>query len=450
MRREYRMGHRPDPETGIAHRGTRVSLFNILLTTVALATLLNYIVNQIPRVAEWGLPRWAVVLGSVVAVASLVYLYAYVDDKYVGKRKIAISLLLLYAVHGRKRRVEIGVRRSYPVTREARQAWATRFKNGLALSERKAERLEQGEVGEPVQKKPKPRFTTEIQDEHLALVRHLLAVYLARYGRHTGSVEAIHSPMRLEIPGEDIPWEKLQQYARKPGADPRSMPLKGFISTLWADAHSKISENAFSKSIGQSCPERFFLPEGTLLEAFDEGETLLRLTWHPPRLRGLWWVLTMGRVPRGVVRIRWLAPLSEIPKNDRRYVHLTTRAKHVQPDGEFHVVFTRLVIEVETRWNFLRAVGRFRDWGLNLARHLQREVDYWNWREYYLERNIDDLDWKIGYIDKKKDEPGLAERLRRMDDRLARLEEHLWPDEPPEGGSEGVWLSGDADPGADA
>ena len=41
----------------------------------------------------------------------------------------------------------------------------------------------------------------------------------------------------------------------------------------------------------------------------------------------------------------------------------------------------------------------------------------------------------------KGEEPGLAERLRRMDERLARLEEHLWPDEPPQGGGPGAWLS---------
>ena len=85
-------------------------------------------------------------------------------------------------------------------------------------------------------------------------------------------------------------------------------------------------------------------------------------------------------------------------------------------------------------------MGSFRDWAVNLAENLAQDMDYWRWRNQYLEQTIDNLDWKIGWVE--EDEPGLVERLRRLDGRLARLEGHLWPDEPPEGGSDGVWLGG--------
>ena len=168
-----------------------------------------------------------------------------------------------------------------------------------------------------------------------------------------------------------------------------------------------------------------------MLTADMTGDCLLRLTWR--------WRRWLRWGPRGEIRLHWLGPLSEVRPENKRYELLTARLDAAA--GRQHVVVTRLVVEVDTHWNFLTSVAGFRDWGLNLAHRLVQQMDYHAWYEYLVQRTILDLDWKIGWIEKGA-EPGLVERLRRLDERLARLEAHLWPDELPSGEAAGAWLSG--------
>ncbi len=164
------------------------------------------------------------------------------------------------------------------------------------------------------------------------------------------------------------------------------------------------------------------------------------MTGYRGALAKLW------HVPAGEVRVRWLGPLSEVHERERRFQHLMARAKDLA-GKEGHVIATRMVVEVETHWNFLRPVSAFRDWAINLAHHLERHMHYEAWRQDYLERTVDDLDWKLGYVkpEDRDTEPGLIERLKRMDERLAALEQHLWPDELPSGEGDGAWLQAPRD-----
>lgn len=203
-------------------------------------------------------------------------------------------------------------------------------------------------------------------------------------------------------------------------------------------------DNPFSQAVGQACPNQIDLPAGAQIEAYNLGELLFKITWSLNKdgfCRLLRW---LGRPPGGEVRVGWLRPLSRIKESDKAFEHLTARLGPAPPeaDRDVHVIVTQLVVEVETRWNVFKEVGDFRDWAITLASYWEREMDYWAWRQYYLERTVDNLNWIIGRTEKGQ-EPSLVERLRRLDERLARLEAHLWPDEPAQGSSDGAWLSGD-------
>jgi hypothetical protein len=252
--------------------------------------------------------------------------------------------------------------------------------------------------------------------EHMPLVHHLLIMLLVGFGKRCQPGEAVHGWQRLlDLPLGSIEWERMPRLAQR---------------------------NPFSEALGHARPDSVCLPLGARLQVFDKGPVMLRLTWGPAHgwLRRLLPDLD-PLLPGGEVRVRWLGPLSQASPYDRRYDHLTARLDDVWRDAEVHVIVTRLLVQVRTQWNLLPSVARFRDWAVNLADYLEDRMDYETWRQYYLERVIDDLDWKIGWIT-RGEEPGLAERLRRIDRRLARLEEHLWPDEPAEGGTDGAWLSG--------
>ena len=395
------------PRTGQIRRRARDSLFALLVGAVTLSTVLEFLLSHLqtsqPRDVVW----WGGLVGAVLVGIGLVYGTAIWDDRRIGRDETRIELLLPYVVRGEGGQVELGRRRSYPATGEARAAWVAHLGQEKRGGAKQPRQSESGSLP----------FHRAILPEHMALVRHLLTVYLARFGRRTEPREGVHGFLRLEVPLMEVPWESLPSLVR---------------------------DNPFSQAIGKAHPGKLLLPQGAELAAFDRGEVLLRLTWRPPEMgwhRLLCGLLGLGRYrPGGQVVVRWLGPLSAVRSYDRRYEHLTARLPQPGPEEEVWVLSTRLVVEVESRWNALDEVARFRDWGINLALYLQERMDYWAWRQYYLERTLDDLDWKIGWM-AKGEEPGLAERLRRMDERLARLEEHLWPDEPPQGGGPGAWLS---------
>jgi len=389
------MFRRPRPETGRTYRRARESLFGLLVVTVLLGALLNSLVNYLSPTQLGPSLRQASLVGQILLVLLLTGMAIRWDDRRIGQNRVSIALLLPYTV-SRRKRAAIGLRRSYSVTGEAQQAWASAFKRGLSV---------EGRGGS---------FTYLILPEHMALVRHLLVTYLSRYGRRAEPRERVHGWLRLDFPMQETPWDLLPVLVR---------------------------DNPFSRSVSKALPHGLLLPRNTEVAAFDRGELLLRLTWRPAQ----GWLRTLlgliGYPPGGAVRVRWLGPLSEVRRRDKAYEHLTGRLPAESFSAEVHVVLTRLLVEVETRWNALEDVARFQDWGINLAHHLEREMDYEAWRQYYLERVITEMDRRIGWVE-KDGEPDLAERLRRLDGRLARLEAHLWPDEPLEGGGGGAWLSG--------
>ena len=384
------------PETGQAAREARASLFTLLGLTVALGALLNALINHLgapaPAEARW----WAGLAAYLLGGLGLVYLGIGQDDRRVGLATTELTLVLPYCVT-RRDAVSLGERRSYAVTRAASAAWRAAWgPTGLTL---------------PPGDEP---FNQRLLPYHLDLVRYLLALTLARFGRESEAPAAVHSWLRLTIPLDEQPWETLPP---------------------------RLRDNRFAVAVGRARPAALRLPAGTILTVPTEGDCLLRLTWH--------WRPWLRWGPRGEIRLRWLGPLSGVRREDKRYELLTARLDAAA--GHPYVVVTRLVVEVETRWNFLTGVARFRDWGLNLAHRWEQQLDYYAWYEYLVQRTILDLDWKIGWIEKGA-EPGLTERLRRLDERLARLEAHLWPDEPPTGGRPGAWLSAplpSGDPTAD-
>jgi hypothetical protein len=395
------MRRRPHPETGVARQRALDTLFELLVVTVLLGTLLNALVSHLGLVPEVGPLWWAWLVFFLVAIPTLLYLGIRWDDQRQWD-DTRMGLLLPYVVSERSGRIALGRRRSYPVTNDALEAWNARYGDG-------APTLESGGGS----------FAHRVMERHMELVHHLLMAHLARFGRRCDPDQAVHSWLRLlDLPLGHIGWERLPPLARG---------------------------NPFSEAIGSARPERLCLPKGTRLEVFGEGPIMLRLTWGPAHRWTLRQLMGLGPfLPGGEVRVRWLAPLSEVSRHDRQYHHMTARLNDVGGDVATRVVVTRLLVEVRTQWNVLRSVERFRDWAINLADYLASRMDYETWRRYYLERTVDDLDWKVGWISKGR-EPGLAERMRRMDRRLARLEEHLWPDEPPSGGSDRTWLSGRGD-----
>ncbi len=377
------------PETGRAHAEVRESLFALLVITVALGAILNALINHLgaAAVGEWR--WWAWLIGLLAAGVVLVGLGIAHDDRRVGQTETEIELLLPYLARARGR-VDLGERRSYAITLAAREAWRAAWgEGGVTLPD---------DVTGP--------FTRRILPFHMDLTRYLLTVGFARYGKEREPDAARHSWLRPTIPQATLPWAELPE---------------------------RLRDNPFAKAVGRACPKALSLPAGAQLTADMEGDCLIRLTWR--RWRRLPWR------PRGELRLRWLGPLSETGREDKRYELLTARLPALEAGMRCHVVVTRLVAEVDTRWNFLASVAGFHDWALNLAHRLQQQMDYSAWWEYLLQRTVVDLDWKIGWIE-KGGEPGLAERLRRMDDRLARLEAQLWPDEPPGGDTSGAWLSG--------
>ncbi|MBN1920064.1 MAG: hypothetical protein JW892_02370 [Anaerolineae bacterium] len=384
------------PETGQAQREARSSLFTLLVITVALGAILNAIINLLgtPEPANWH--WWAWLSGLFMGGGALVYSGIRYDDCRIGRAEIPIEILLPYLIdsHGR---VTMGKRSSYMVTGVAQEAWKAVYReSGL--------QLQPGDV---------KRFKQAIAPPHFDLLRYLLVHRMGRYGRERTPESAGHSWLRLSVP--------LSQWK-------------------WARLPPRLRDNPFAAATGNACPKHLNLPAGAGLTADLEGDCLLRVTWR--------WRRWLPWGPRGEIRIRWLGPLSDVDSKDKRYELLTARL--LEESRRCCVVITRIMVEVDTRWNFLANVAGFRDWGLNLAHRLTQQMDYYAWWEYLLQRTLVDLDWKIGWIEKGED-LSLVKRLQRLDDRLGRLEAHLWPNEPPTGAvleeeSGGAWLSAVASP----
>ncbi|HHN93439.1 MAG TPA: hypothetical protein ENK17_01600 [Anaerolineae bacterium] len=386
------MARHVHPETGETGRRARATLIELLAGTVLLSVILDALVNILP-VPSFASPGWWACLGVIIIAGAMVaYLLVVWDDRRIGRHETRIEIVLPYVLAGQEARAKIGKRSSYPVTKLASEAWWAAFKDRQGL---------------PTAGRDGP-FTRRILPEHMELVRYLLLAYLAQFGKRQEPGRAVHGWLRLEMWTYKVPWSELPPLLR---------------------------DNCCAIARDAANPQAISLPEGTTIQGFDEGEVLLRLRWEPPRHRWLGRLLGLGRRPPGAqVTVRWLGPLSEVRKHDKRYEHVTDRLPDRPPSAQVHVVATRLVVSVESRWNFLGSVDRFCDWGINLARYWQEQMDYWTWYEGYLRRQIDYLDWKIGWI-ARDEEPSLAERLQRIDERLARLESHLWPDEPPQGGA---------------
>ncbi len=367
---------RRHPETGVAGRRARESLFALLVGAVLLGLAVDGLVQHLwdMRTGDRG---WWISLGLLGAsIPLLAFISIRWDDRRVGQAETSVELLLPYTL-SREGRVHLGQRRSYPVTTQARAAWASMFPQGLELTGTKA------------------AFVQRILPEHMDLVRYLLTIYSARFGQLSRPKEVVHDWLRIELPLEKVPWGSLPP------------PLR---------------EVPFAEAAREARPQSLWLPKGTMLEAFDQGPLLVQLRWRPTSWRWVYRLLGPRRwLPGGEVQVRWLGPLSEVPRRDKRYEHMTARLGDRPSGVEAHVVVTRLVVTTQTRWNILEEVARFRDWSLNLGLHWQRQMDYWTWRAYHLERVVDDLEWKIGWM-RKGETSSIVDRLEAMEKRLADLE----------------------------
>ncbi len=371
------------PETGETGRQARAALVELLVGTVLLSVILDALVNILPVPAFASPAWWAWLSLTIIAGGVVAYFLILRDDRRIVHPETRIEIVLPYVLTGQEARATLGGRSSYPATKLAREAWRAAFPQGLPTAERDGP------------------FTLRILPEHMDLVRYLLLISLTRFGRQHRPGVAVHGWLRLQMPLRNVAWSALPPLLR---------------------------DNRYALARGKANPRTMFLPEGTTIQGFDEGEVLLRLRWEPPR-RWPGRLLGLGVYPPGAqVTVHWLGPLSEVRSYDKRYEHATSRLPDLRSSARVHVVATRLIVSIESRWNFLESVSRFCDWGLNLARYWQEQMDYWTWYEGYLRRQMDYLDWKIGYI-RRGEEPSLAERLRRIDERLARLEARLPPEE---------------------
>ena len=372
---------RRHPETEVGGEHARESLFRLLVGTIFLALLINRLLHHVSSAQIYDWSWWVLLLFWVSAMFIVVLFNIRRDDRRIGQAKTEIELLLPYVLFGHGR-VRLGQRKSYSVTSKARSAWTAAFPEGLLITGREGD------------------FTRRILPEHLALVRYLLVFYLAEFGRLSRPKQVVHGWLRVGLPMEQVSWESLSPAVRE--------------VLLVAPAN-------------KARPQALWLPLRTTIEAYDKGPLLLRLRWYPVHRRWLHGLLKLTRwPPGGEVRVRWWGQLSEVPLNKKQYEHLTARLDNLSPGMEPHVVVTRMVVEVTTRWNVLEEVARFRDWALNLCLHWQREMDYRSWRDYYLERVVDDLDWKIGWM-KKGETPSIADRLSEIEKRLAVLEAKCKP-----------------------
>jgi len=374
------------PETGTGRQQARESLFKLLIGTLLMAFLIGMLVQHYnPRVGGpgWWISLFICVSFLIVSALALVYW----DDHRIGQHTTKIELLVPYLVYGNGK-VRLGNRRSYGITNDAKSLWTAAFPSGLNADRR-------GKTGGT-------NFASEILPFHMALVRHLLLTTLANFGQRSEHRTAVHGWVRLGVALENLSWGELPELVR---------------------------DSIFAKSTEKSCPKNLPLPTGSKLEAFDKGELVLRLHWIPPKLLWLGRLRLRGsHLPGGEIRVRWLGPLSEVKSYERKFEHLTVRLPELKESGSqatptAHVIITRLLIEVETRWNLLGKVAEFRDWAVNLSHYWQKKMDYWTWRDYYLERLIDDLDWKIGWM--KKGGASIVERLESIDKRLSSLEAAL-------------------------
>ena len=398
-------GRRRIPEIGQAQQRARDSLFTLLVVTVLLGALLNALVGlTVPAdLPWWGL--LALMALVALAVMGLAYLGVRWEDRRIGTAQREIELLLPYAEEGGRRRICPRYRTSYGFTRDAYDAWVALHKDGLAVGDR----MRADEQGR------RPTFADVILPEHMALVRHLLVVALARFSNP------------LSRRGRDV---KLIQ---------RPYPLQ---RVPFAEIDDSVRGNPFSQATAHAMAQKLWLPPGSVLETLSQGPLLLRMTWSADLGRWAQWLKRIGYVAGGELRIRWLGPNDEIEHRERRYTHMTTRlgpTGGIYDGANIHVIATQLAVEIDSWWNVRDDVARWHDWALSLAHYLESELDYWAWRGYYLERTLDDLDWKIGYMERQG--PSLATRLEGMDGRLARMEQRLWPDRPAEEKGDGAWTS---------
>lgn len=379
------MKQRPE-EIGIgrAYRQARGSLFLLLVVIVLLGlwggAFLSWLWLVVPELTS---RIWWIGLGGLVLIGFfLISVSIRWDDRRISRDETRIELLLPYMIRANKQ-IRLGGRESYSITKTAQAAWQSCYQT-------KAPMFEQGKS-----------FQKIIFTEHMELMRHLVVFCVASFGKSRLPKEALHSWWPSSVPVDEIPWDSLS---------------------------SLIRENRFSRSMGRARPTKLRLPPKARIEAYDKGPVLLRISWRSCPGRGSRLLAAIFYRPGGEIVVRCMGLSSEV--SGKGYEHMTARLNKDQPSqAKVHVLSTRLVVEVETRWNFLNKVADFRDWAMQLSHHLKTHMDYWSWRDSYLERTIDDLDWKIGWIEKNK-EPRLAERLEKIEARLDELAARGEPGSP--------------------
>lgn len=374
------------PDTGRTGTRARNSLLNVLVVVVALGASINCLAGLLlaahPDAWWW----WVSIMLVFLLVILLTLRVIIWDDRRIGSSETNMEWLVCYKI-SKSGRIFPVIRKSYKVNNEVLSAWSTRWKkSGFQFPEQE-----------------KKSFTQQIAREHLDLLRFLLWIYLDRYGKITDKKKFIHSWQR------NLP--KMFSLER------RQWPIV-------------ILENPFMMPLPDQ-PESVDLPENSTVEVFNEGNIILRIDWQPCKIKRLYKSkFIRPLLPAGEICIHWLGPLDELPSYDKGFEMMTAHLPQPVKPEQVKVVITRLKVEIRTHWNFWNPTTQFFDWGVNFAHRLVNHMDALEWRRYLLENTILRIDQKIGYV--KAGQPGIHQRLIRLDDRLARLENRLWPDEPPE------------------
>ena len=396
------------PESGKKGRKSRDSLFSLILSTVFLAILINVITGFFGIPEDWFKNwYWLLVLGLLVLISlGLIWFSIIRDDRFIGRDETDIELLLTYRVSGSGKNIHLIERTSYSVTAEANEAWKRVWHNSGFQLQKPLNIADFGKVKQAV------------LPQHFDLVRYLLFHYLDEFK------------------------EKSRDYKILPGIQDLGITMKALDCENWPD---KLKENLYlvSRKI-----KGFSFPDGAHLLFFNEGPVLFEINWKPSDWDFTQKIPLIRRwTPGGKISFAWLGPVDNVRTFDRKYEEMTKRL-HKQVEGDLsdpergvYVFRTRLKILIETRWNFLPIVDLFQDWALNLTYSLQQKMDYGCWWDYMIQRGIADLDWKVGWME-KKGEPSLAERLRRMDERLAKLEDKLFAEYLEQGDTTDAWMGG--------
>lgn len=353
-------------------RRSRGELLALVLTTVALGTLLSLLASGLYDYLLIRLPAqqqlWAFGLGVAVTLALVAVLvwrfYARGESQ-----QVAIEFQIPYHLPA-SGRATIAQCHPYQVTLHARRAFSRRYQQG---SEEQKELVAAWQSA----RAEETSFQKFIAEANAQLVQCLALYALHRYGEESLGPRAAYSWWGVEMP------------ARKLKMDDLPTPLR---------------DNPFLRADQRA-------EEWTLLLPKDVEPELLPEEGLFPR-----WRLRHRRY--GYVELRWHPRLSVSGERSQAYYILTQRLR-LSRRSQLYVIGTRLEAVARFRWTFWPASDPFHDWATGLLARLEEALDW----EYFLatraDRLVADLDWKVGWV---PEGTSLVEMLQSIEGRLEELE----------------------------